>query len=220
MKKRIGNDITFTWHIYRKDGDTQVPESFTGKEVEVKLISPLQRPVAIEDVTIATGVVTFTFRGKHQVTLGNYVAILQENRGEDGMVTIDVVSAVSLVAHSYMEEDGDDGDVIEASSVELESTISAGSGGGIEQQQADWAQTDTAAVDYIKNKPDLDVYCRKDADNAHSDSASDTFVKNEYSSPFFSTLTVCKILIAVIKRRNNINILIKVCLCHFFNKVG
>lgn len=153
MKKRIGNDIEFTWHIYRKSGETQTPESFTGKEVEVKLISPLRQPVTIEDVTIATGVVTFTFRGKHQVTLGNYVAVLQENRGEDGMVTLDVVDAVTLVAHSYMEEDGDDGDVIEASSVELTSTISAG--GGIEQQQADWTQTDTSAVDYIKNKPSI-----------------------------------------------------------------
>ena len=123
MKKRIGNDITFTWHIYRKSGEEQVPESFTDKDVEVKLISPLQRPVTIEDVTIATGVVTFTFRGKHQVTLGNYVAVLQENKGENGMVTIDVVSAVTLVAHSYMEEDGDEGDVIEATSVELDSEI-------------------------------------------------------------------------------------------------
>lgn len=158
MKKRIGNDITFTWHIYRKSGETQTPESFDGKDVEVKLISPLQRPVTIEDVSIATGVVTFTFRGKHQVTLGNYVAVLQENRGEDGMVTLDVVNAVSLVAHSYMEEDGDDGDVIEAESVDLESSISAGGGGGIDQQQADWAQTDDTAVDFIKNKPDLEEY--------------------------------------------------------------
>lgn len=175
MKKRIGNDIQFTWHIYRKDGDTQVPESFTGKEVEVKLISPLQQPVTIEDVSIATGVVTFTFRGKHQVTLGNYVAILQENRGEDGMVTLDVVDAVTLVAHSYMEEDGDEGDVIEAEAVELTSEIEQ----GFVQQQADWAQTDDTAVDFIKNKPNLDVYCRKDADNTHSDS-SDTYVKRVY----------------------------------------
>lgn len=161
MKKRIGNDITFTWHIYRKDGDTQVPESFAGKDVEVKLISPLQRPVTIEDVSIATGVVTFTFRGKHQVTLGNYVAVLLENKGEDGMVTLDVVNAVTLVAHSYMEEDGDDGDVIEAEAVELESGISAGGGGGFVQQQADWAQTDASAVDFIKNKPDLNEYTKQ-----------------------------------------------------------
>lgn len=167
MKKRIGNDITFTWHIYRKDGDTQVPESFAGKDVEVKLISPLQRPVTIEDVSIATGVVTFTFRGKHQVTLGNYVAVLLENKGENGMVTIDVVNAVTLVAHSYMEEDGDDGDVIEATSVELTSSISSGGGGGFVQQQADWAQRDASAVDYIKNKPDLGLYVPKKDDDGH-----------------------------------------------------
>ena len=163
MKKRIGNDITFSWHIYRKDGDTQVPESFAGKDVEVKLISPLQRPVTIEDVSIATGVVTFTFRGKHQVTLGNYVAVLLENKGEDGMVTLDVVNAVTLVAHSYMEEDGDDGDVIEAEAVVLESEI----GQGFVQQQADWAQTDDTAMDYIKNKPDLGLYVQKTDSDGH-----------------------------------------------------
>lgn len=167
MKKRIGNDITFTWHIYRKSGDTQTPESFEGKDVEVKLISPLQRPVTIEDVSIATGVVTFTFKGKHQVTLGNYVAVLLENKGEDGMVTLDVVNAVTLVPHSYMEEDDDEGDVIEAEAVELTSTISAGGGGGIEQQQADWAQTDASAVDFIKNKPNLNEYVPKTDDDGH-----------------------------------------------------
>ena len=167
MKKRIGNDITFTWYIFRKSGDTQTPESFDGKDVEVKLISPLKQPVTIEDVSIATGVVTFTFRGKHQVTLGNYVAVLQENKGEDGMVTLDVVNAVTLVPHSYMEEDGDDGDVIEAEAVELTSTISAGGGGGFVQQQADWAQTDDTAVDFIKHKPDLDLYVPKTDDDGH-----------------------------------------------------
>ena len=161
MKKRIGNDIHFTWRIYRKSGEEQVPESFTGKDVAIKLISPLQRPATIEDASIATGVVTFTFRGKHQVTLGNYVAVLLENKGENGMVTIDVVNAVTLVPHSYMEEDGDDGDVIEAEAVELESSISAGGGGGFVQQQADWAQTDASAVDYIKNKPDLNEYTKR-----------------------------------------------------------
>ena len=155
MKKRIGNDIQFTWHIFRKSGETQTPESFDGKDVEVKLISPLQRPVTIEDVSIATGVVTFTFKGKYQTTLGNYVAVLQENKGENGMATLDVVNAVTLVPHSYMEEDGDDGDVIETETVELTSTISAGGGGGFVQQQADWTQMDDTAVNFILHKPDV-----------------------------------------------------------------
>lgn len=126
MKKRIGNDIQFTWHIYRKEGESQVPESFDGKDVTVTLMSPLHREVTIDDVTISEGVVTFTFKGKHQVVLGTYVAVLQENKGEDGMVTLDVVDAVTLVPHSYMEEDGDEGDVIEAASVELESEVRQG----------------------------------------------------------------------------------------------
>lgn len=157
FKKRIGNDIQFTWHIYRKSGETQTPENFAGKDVEVKLISPLQRPVTIEDVSIATGVVTFTFRGKHQVTLGNYVAVLQENRGEDGMVTLDVVNAVTLVPHSYMEEDGDDGDVIEAASVELESSISAG-GGGVSVDAYTKAESDEKFVHYGPNNKGVSFF--------------------------------------------------------------
>lgn len=165
FKKRIGNDIAFVWRVYRRDKDTDTaePENFDGKDVTVKLISPLQRAAEIDNISISTGVVQFSFKGKNQHVRGTYTAVLQENKGEDGMVTLDVVDAVTLVEHSYMEEDIDEGDVIEVASVELTSTISAG--GGIEQQQADWAQTDTSADDYIKNKPDLDEYVPKmDAD--------------------------------------------------------
>lgn len=153
LKKRIGNDISFTWRIYRKESDDVVPETFEGKDVIVELISPRQRPAEIENISISAGVVGFVFKGKKQRVPGSYTAVLLENKGEDGMVTLDVVDAVTLVPHSYMEEDGDEGDVIEATSVELASTISAG--GGIEQQQADWAQTDDTAVDFIKNKPNV-----------------------------------------------------------------
>lgn len=157
LKKRIGNDISFIWRIYRKESDDVVPETFEGKDVIVELISPRQRPAEIENISISAGVVGFVFKGKKQRIPGSYTAVLLENKGKDGMVTLDVVDAVTLVLHSYMEEDGDDGDVIEATSVELESSISAG-GGGIVQQQANWAQTDDTAVDFIKNKPDLDEY--------------------------------------------------------------
>ncbi len=188
MKKRIGNDITFTWRIFRKDGEARTAEDFEGKDVVVELISPLQRPVEIEDVSISTGVVTFTFKGKAQKVLGSYTAVLSENRGEDGMVTIDTVEAVTLVKHSFMEEDGDEGDVIEATSVEIESEITAGgSGGGVAQVQADWAQTDDAQVDYIKNKPDLDEYAKARENivpegattryQAYRSFSSDTFVQ-------------------------------------------
>lgn len=35
------------------------------------------------------------------------------------------------------------------------------------QQQADWAQTDASAVDFIKNKPDLGLYLQKTDDDGH-----------------------------------------------------
>lgn len=152
FKKRIGNDISFTWHIYRKDGETRVPEDFTGKQVEVKLISPLQRPVTITDISIATGVVTFTFKGKDQQVLGSYTAVLYENKGADGMVTIDTIEAVTLVKHSYMEEHNRC-ENITASSVDMESEIEYI--GGIAQVQADWDETDETSKAYIKNKPTL-----------------------------------------------------------------
>lgn len=153
LKKRIGNDISFTWRIYRKESDYVVPETFEGKDVIVELISPRQRPAEIENISISAGVVGFVFKGKKQRVPGSYTAVLLENKGEDGMVTLDVVNAVTLVPHSYMEEDGDDGDVIEAESVELTSTISAGGGGS--QVQADWDETNTTSPAFIKNKPNI-----------------------------------------------------------------
>lgn len=156
MNKRIGNDLTFTWKISRKNESSVVPENFNGKDVEVILLTPSKKQAKVDDITINTGVISFVFKGKNQIELGQYIAVLSENKGDDNMVTVDTINAVTLVPHSYMEKDGDDGDVIEVQAVELTSTISAGGGGGgFVQQQADWAQTDNTAVDYIKNKPTL-----------------------------------------------------------------
>ena len=46
-------------------------------------------------------------------------------------------------------------------------------GGGGEQQQADWNQTDSTAVDYIKNKPTFpdmaNYYTKQEIDNKFSE---------------------------------------------------
>lgn len=128
MKKRIGNDISFIWHISRCEGGVTVPESFAGKDVVVELLSPTRVTAQIEDVEITDGTVRFTFPGRNQTETGNYTAVLYENRGENGMVTLDVVRAVTLVAHSFQETE-DEGGSITAESVEFESSISNGSGG-------------------------------------------------------------------------------------------
>ena len=126
MKKRIGNDIAFTWYINRRNNGTSIPESFTGKNVTVELITPSRTAAQIEDVSVDTGVVTFLFPGKYQKELGVYTAVLYENRGNDNMVALDYVRAVTLVAHSCQEDDGTED--IEAKSVQLQSYISSGGG--------------------------------------------------------------------------------------------
>lgn len=155
MRKRIGNDIRFTWHVMRREDDALVPESFIGKDVTVELLSPSHRAAEITDVHMAAGIVTFTFPGKNQTEFGAYTAVLYENRGNDGMVAIDTVEAVTLVRHSF-QESNEGSDVIEASSVEIDSELSASAGSSIEPVQADWQQTDDMALDYIKNKPDIE----------------------------------------------------------------
>ena len=156
MRKRIGNDIRFTWHVNRRVDGALVPESFIGKDVAVELIAPSHRAAEITDVRTAAGVVTFTFPGKNQTEFGVYTAVLYENRGNDGMVAIDTVEAVTLVRHSF-QESNEGSDVIEASSVEIDSELSASAGSSTEPVQADWQQTDDMALDYIKNKPDIDA---------------------------------------------------------------
>lgn len=156
MRKRIGNDIQFMWRIMRHEDGTLVPESFIGKDVTVELIAPSRRVAGISDVRIGDGIVTFTFPGKNQTEYGAYTAVLYENRGSDGMVAIDTVEAVTLVRHSFQESTDDDG-AIDASSVEMESELSASAGSSTEPVQADWGQTDNMALDYIRNKPDIDA---------------------------------------------------------------
>lgn len=149
MKKRIGNDIDFTWHIYRKDGEERIPEDFTGKTCQVELLDAYHRKAVIDNVAFGEGVVTWTFKGKNQKSLGTYMAVLYENKGEDGMVAVDVISAVTLVPHSYMERP-DRCEDITTSAVEIDSEITQN-----EQVQADWTETSTASKAYIRNKPNL-----------------------------------------------------------------
>lgn len=149
MKKRIGNDISFTWRIRRKQGDELVPEDFDGKDCALELIDQYHRKAKVDDVAFATGVVTWTFKGKNQKATGTYTAVLSENRGKDEMVTVDVTHAVTLVPHTCMEDDGTGPDVVEAESVELQTTLSGAA------TQADWTETDVSSPAYIKHKPDF-----------------------------------------------------------------
>ena len=46
-------------------------------------------------------------------------------------------------------------------------------------EQSDWSQTDTEAIDYIKNKPDLTDYENVQADWNETNSSADSYIKNK-----------------------------------------
>ena len=130
MKKRIGNDIHFAWTVNRKYEDGTVsPESFENKTVELVLLNSLGRPAAITVTAVNTGIVQFEFAGKDQTMLGDYTAVLYENRNDEGMVTLDSVHAVTLVRHTQDESDNDALNIT-SEAVELEGTIGYSGGGG------------------------------------------------------------------------------------------
>ncbi len=89
---RIGNDIHIRWRIMRS-GE---PEDFTGKELAVTLADSMGREAYIE-WSVADGNIEVTFRGRQQVYTGTYTLTLTENRGQDGMVTVDRQKVFRLV---------------------------------------------------------------------------------------------------------------------------
>ena len=90
---RIGNDIHIEWIILRN----MQPESFTNKEVTVKLYDKNGLPQNFEFVKNGSSIVG-TFYGKDQSTTGNYRLELVENAGKSNMVTLDYIDCFTLSA--------------------------------------------------------------------------------------------------------------------------
>ena len=90
---RIGNDIHIEWIILRN----MQPESFTNKEVTVKLYDKNGLPQNFEFTKNGSSIVG-TFYGKDQVTTGNYRLELVENEGKPNMVTLDYIDCFTLSA--------------------------------------------------------------------------------------------------------------------------
>ena len=90
---RIGNDIHIEWIILRN----MQPESFTNKEVTVKLYDKNGLPQNFEFAKNGSSIVG-TFYGKDQSTTGNYRLELVENAGKSNMVTLDYIDCFTLSA--------------------------------------------------------------------------------------------------------------------------
>lgn len=122
-RRRIGNDYTFTWPFEVRTGEqTTEPYDLTGRVFQLYMVGQLETfEIAADEVDVDGNEITWTWHGKDQRYPGLYNAKLVENGGEDGMITVDVKYAVTLVPHTWQEAGTDDG-CISLESVELVAT--------------------------------------------------------------------------------------------------
>lgn len=92
---RIGNDINIEWTIFR-DGK---PESLDGKNISVFMTNGYKK-MAVKDLHFRDNVIRFTYLGKDQDYNGIYTLTLIENKGKEGMYTVDACDAFRLIPRS------------------------------------------------------------------------------------------------------------------------
>ena len=122
-RRRIGNDYTFTWPFeVRVDEQTTEPYDLTGRVFRLFMVGQLETiEIPADEIEVDGNEITWTWHGKDQRYPGLYNAKLVENGGQDGMITVDVKYAVTLVPHTWQEGGSDDG-CISLESVELVAT--------------------------------------------------------------------------------------------------
>lgn len=126
MKKiRIGNDILIHWEIMTAEGE---PYRLTDKSLQLILSTTYDRK-EVSKFEVEDNILMFTYMGKNQRQLGRYTVTLIENNGKEGMHTVDACDAFELVARSC-EAGGDADGNVEAITLELNSVITVGGGGG------------------------------------------------------------------------------------------
>lgn len=92
---RIGNDINIEWSILR-NGD---PETLEGKDLRVVMTNGC-RKMEVKDLHFRDNVIRFTYLGKDQDYNGVYTLTLIENKGKEGMYTVDACDAFRLIPRS------------------------------------------------------------------------------------------------------------------------
>lgn len=141
MKKiRLGNDIQFNWSLLNSEGE---PYNLEGADLRITYTT-FRGVTEVTDFSVSGNVVSWTFKGKDQKVLGDYIVTLQQNAGEDNMLTVDKCDAFRLVARSC-----DAGGETSCSHLQIE-TIDITS--TLDVQQI--ATGGTAKWDEIEGKPD------------------------------------------------------------------
>lgn len=120
MKKiRLGNDIQFNWSLFNSEGE---PYNIEGADLRITYTT-FRGVTEVTDFSVSENVVSWTFKGKDQKVLGDYIITLQKNAGEDGMITIDKCSAFRLVARSCDTGGEDTCSHLKVETVELQSEV-------------------------------------------------------------------------------------------------
>lgn len=120
MKKiRLGNDIQFNWSLFNSEGE---PYNIEGADLIITYTT-FRGVTEVTDFSVSGNVVSWTFKGKDQKILGDYIITLQKNAGEDGMITIDKCSAFRLVARSCDTGGEDTCNHLKVEIVELQSEV-------------------------------------------------------------------------------------------------
>lgn len=125
------------WSIFRKTAEGREAYDLENKRLVLRLQNAY-RTKDLTDFTVSGNVVSWTFYGKDQKSIGSYNLILVENQDKKGMITIDKVSAFTLVAHTEQESSNSEGDVvIQTVSLESDSTLLPIGGGGYVDMEFD-----------------------------------------------------------------------------------
>ena len=186
---RLGNDIEFVWTV---EGLTNV--------LGTKLVQLFNVNKGIPETMtyeISGDNISGLYKGKDQKEKGLYRLILYVNRGENDMVTLDCVNAFELVGVSnFGIVNGSDESAITIATINLRSTLDAAPVIPSIQAQADWEQSDSTKVDFIKNKPTLFSGDYEDLTNKptipdaqiqsdwnQSDSTKNDYIKNKPNVP-------------------------------------
>lgn len=138
---RIGNDINIEWTILR-DGK---PESLDGKNISVFMTNGY-RKVVVEDLHIRDNVIQFTYLGKDQEHNGVYTLTLIENKGQEGMYTVDACDAFRIVPRSCVVDGGAGCGNIKVDTVRLTGDIKVPVAGSV---------SGTSDYNELSNKPSI-----------------------------------------------------------------
>ncbi len=122
-KKRIGNDLVVRWRI--KNKPTGEAYDLEGRNLRLTMTCS-EMVIIVDDYAINGNTIEYSFLGRKQKYTGLYVLTLVEERGREGLLTLDTKEAFQLVPHSWQENEESDDGALGIETIDLVSEINGG----------------------------------------------------------------------------------------------